>query len=106
MTSPPRPGIRIFRPLKSSSDLISWKSVAPDFRWDVSSTFSYITFDSCLRTSCNNFENAVPKCGYFDFDVSANNYERTGVVISDGESIIVNNNTTESLTAQVWGYEG
>ena len=90
----------------TTTDLINWKSVAPDFRWDVSSTFSYLTFDNCLRTSCNNFENVVPKCGYLDFEVSANNFERTGVVISDGESVVVNNNTTESLAAQVWGYEG
>ena len=82
------------------------KSVAPDFRWDVSSTFSYLTFDDCLKQVVIIFENVVPKCGYLDFDVSANNFERTGVVISDGESVIINNNTTESLAAQVWGYEG
>jgi hypothetical protein len=90
----------------TTEDLISWKSVAPDFAWSVSNTFKYETFDNCLRTSCNNFGTVVPKCGLFDFGVSANNYERTGVVISDGESIIVNNDTTEGLTAQVWGYEG
>lgn len=90
----------------TTDDLLSWNSVAPDFSWNVSSTFKYETFDNCLVSSCNNFNTVVPKCGLFDFDVSANNYERTGVVISDGESIIVNNNTTEGLTAQVWGYEG
>ena len=90
----------------TTTDLINWKSVAPDFRWDVSPTFAYLAFDNCLRTSCNNYDNAVPKCGYLDYEVSANNFERTGVVISDGESIVVNNNTTEGLTAQVWGYEG
>jgi hypothetical protein len=90
----------------TTEDLISWKSVAPDFTWTVSNTLKYETFDDCLRTSCNNFGAVVPKCGLFDFEVSANNYERTGVVISDGESIIVNNDTTEGLTAQVWGYEG
>ncbi len=90
----------------TTEDLISWKSVAPDFTWNVSTTFKYETFDNCLRTSCNNFNDVVPKCGYFDFGVSTNNYERTGVVISDGESVIVNNDTTEGLAAQVWGYEG
>ena len=90
----------------TTEDLINWKSVAPNFTWTVNNILKYETFDNCLRTSCNNFEAVVPKCGLFDFEVSANTYERTGVVISDGESIIVNNDTTEGLIAQVWGYEG
>ena len=90
----------------TTEDLLNWKSVAPDFRWDITNGLSYLTFDDCFRSSCNKFNDVVPKCGYFDFGVSANNYERTGVVISDGETIIVNNDTTEGLTAQVWGYEG
>ena len=36
-----------------------------------------------------------------------NQYERTGVVLSDGDKLFVKNHSgTETLNVQVWGYEG
>jgi hypothetical protein len=48
----------------------------------------------------------VDPSGMLDYKVSANNYERTGVVISNGDRINVNNNSDKCMSVQVWGYEG
>jgi len=91
----------------TTDDLLTWNNVGNTFSWNVSSECSLTVSASCIVSLCNSFSNVVPKCGYLDFDVSANNYERTGVVLSDGDSIYVNNCTANSaMTVQVWGYEG
>ena len=88
-------------------DLLTWTNVGSTFNWNVSTTCSLTANASCIVSLCNGFADAVPKCGYMDHDVSANNYERTGIVLSDGDSIYVNNCTgTAALAVQVWGYEG
>ena len=45
--------------------------------------------------------------GVLDYCVEMNQYERTGVVLSDGDKLFVKNHSgTETLNVQVWGYEG
>ena len=41
-----------------------------------------------------------------DYKLSANQYERTGVVLSDGDRVFVNNDADTCLSFQIWGYEG
>jgi hypothetical protein len=90
----------------TSTDLITWTSVAPDFSWRPTTRAKFETFDNCITRYNNVFPSTVPKCGYTDFGVSANNFERTGVVISAGENVTVDNDSSDALTVQVWGYEG
>lgn len=90
----------------TSEDLLTWTSVAPDFSWRATTRAKFEVFDNCITKYNNNFPTVVPKCGYTDFGVSANNFERTGVVISAGENVTVDNDSTDALTVQVWGYEG
>jgi len=90
----------------TSDDLLTWTSVAPDFSWRPTTRAKFEVFDNCVTKYNNNFPTVVPKCGYTDFGVSANNFERTGVVISAGENVTVDNDSTDALTVQVWGYEG
>ena len=90
----------------TSDDLLTWTSVAPDFSWRPTTRAKFETFDDCMTRYNNVFPSTVPKCGYTDFGVSANNFERTGVVISAGENVTVDNDSTDALTVQVWGYEG
>ena len=44
--------------------------------------------------------------GIIDYKLSVNQYERTGIVLSDGDRIMVNNDADVCLNFQVWGYEG
>lgn len=91
----------------TTDDLLNWTNIGSTFCWSVSTTCGLTANDSCIVSVCNAFASAVPKCNYMDFDVSANNYERTGVVLSDGDSLYVNNCTSSAaLAVQVWGYEG
>ena len=91
----------------TTDDLLTWTNSGSTFNWDVATTCSLTANASCIVSLCNDFADAVPKCGYMDHGVSANNYERTGIVLSDGDSIYVNNCTgTAGLAVQVWGYEG
>ena len=90
----------------TSDDLLTWTSVAPDFSWRPTTRAKFETFDNCMTRYNNVFPTVVPKCGYTDFGVTANNFERTGVVISAGENVTVDNDSTDALTVQVWGYEG
>ena len=91
----------------TTDDLLTWNNSGTTFNWNVATTCSLTANASCIVSLCNGFADAVPKCGYMDHGVSANNYERTGIVLSDGDSIYVNNCTgTAGLAVQVWGYEG
>jgi len=40
------------------------------------------------------------------YKLSVGQYERTGIVLSDGDRIMVNNNADIETSFQVWGYEG
>ena len=44
--------------------------------------------------------------GLIDLRVKTNQYERTGLVLSNGDRIMVNNDGTPKINVQVWGYEG
>ena len=44
--------------------------------------------------------------GLIDYCISANQYERNGIVLSNGDRVMINNNSDEKLNAQIWGYEG
>lgn len=93
-----------------SSDLINWTNSTCSYSQaltdDNSKFISNSSACDCLFTTCNCFFGNVSCSGLTDYKVSANNYERTGVVISDGESVVVNNNSCYTMNAQVWGYEG
>ena len=41
-----------------------------------------------------------------DYKLSVNQYERTGVVLSNGDRLMVNNNSDHKTTVQIWGFEG
>ena len=89
-----------------SSNLIDWSSVGTTYTLNKTNTQSYTAYPSCVQLATNNYEFCVPQCGYIDYQVSANNFERTGVVISNGDRVIVNNDSANGLAVQVWGYEG
>jgi hypothetical protein len=93
-----------------SKDLINWTnstcSYAQVFSSDNSKFICTSSTCNCIFATCNCFFGNVSCSGITDYKISANNYERTGVVISDGESVVVNNNSCYTMNSQVWGYEG
>lgn len=89
-----------------TDDLINWCSTVSNYTYPSSDTYQIASNPTCVVSCCNCFMANVDYSGMIDYKVSANNYERTGVVISDGDRINVNNNSSKCMSAQVWGYEG
>jgi len=91
----------------SSPNLIDWER-ATSLSSRVSNTLIYEVNSACtcIRSTCNCFMSNTDSSGIIDYKVSANNYERNGVVISNGDRVMVNNNSNKCLAVQVWGYEG
>jgi hypothetical protein len=91
-----------------TNDLVSWRPANTESNFDASygNQQAYQVFDTCVVGSQNLYSSNVPLDGILDLDVVANNYERTGIVISDGDSVIINNDSQNAISAQVWGYEG
>ena len=62
----------------------------------------------CRCTDC--FMSGFEREGLVELCLSFNQYERTGVVLSEGDRIYVKNNdemtTGKCISFQVWGYEG
>ena len=59
----------------------------------------------CKCTDC--FMAGFDRSGLMELCMSFNQYERTGLVISNADSIYVkSHNTTDCFNFQVWGYEG
>ena len=44
--------------------------------------------------------------GIIDYRFTGNQYERNGIVLSNGDRVMINNNSDEKVNAQIWGYEG
>ena len=61
---------------------------------------------ACIVDDCNCFFANIDCSGLIDYKLSMNQYERTGIVLSDGDRIMVNNNGDVKTSFQVWGYEG
>ena len=60
----------------------------------------------CIIASCNCFMANMDCSGLIDYRFSGNQYERNGIVLSNGDRVMINNNSDEKVNAQIWGYEG
>ena len=91
-----------------SNDLISWNRVTDCYSLTLSNVLTtFVTPDNaCIVDDCNCYFANVDCTGIIDWKLSVNQYERTGIVLSDGDRIMVNNDADVCLNFQVWGYEG
>ena len=91
-----------------TSDLISWTKVADPYSTKVSNVLTtFVSSDyACLVDDCNCYFANIDCTGIIDYKLSINQYERTGIVLSDGDRIMVQNDADVCLNFQVWGYEG
>ena len=97
----------------STANLHEWSLVQDSegtdpFRLKISNTLEIqsTTNFACIVTTCNCFMSNIDCSGLIDYFVSANQYERNGIVLSNGDRVMINNNSDEKLNAQIWGYEG
>ena len=104
-------GEKIFR----SCDLITWTDMdcyvcskvsnATQFQENPSNFSCYFSTDnSCYCYSRNSF-NELPCTGIYEYCVSANQLERSGLVLSNNDSLYINNESNTEAAAQVYGYE-
>ena len=97
----------------STADLWRWSitndssSVDP-FALKVNDTLTVKTTADCrcIITSCNCFMANMDCSGLIDYKFNANQYERNGIVLSNGDRVMINNNSDQKVNAQIWGYEG
>jgi hypothetical protein len=92
----------------TSTDLINWSNLPDPYSQRVSDILTTaVTSDyACIVDDCNCFFANIDCSGLIDYKLSMNQYERTGIVLSDGDRIMVNNNGDVKTSFQVWGYEG
>ena len=92
----------------TSNDLITWTNLPDPYSQRVSDILTTtVTADyACIVDDCNCFFANIDCSGLIDYKLSMNQYERTGIVLSDGDRIMVNNNGDVKTSFQVWGYEG
>ena len=90
----------------TSTDLVDWENTTTKLDYYESDTSQISSAPSCIYRYCNCYMSNIDYSGMIDYKISANNYERTGVVVSNGDKIFVNNNSRKCMSAQVWGYEG
>jgi hypothetical protein len=97
----------------STNNLREWSLVndstgTTPFKLKVNNTLSIngTTDCACIVTTCNCFMSNIDCSGLIDWCFSANQYERNGIVLSNGDRVMINNNSDEKVNAQIWGYEG
>ena len=97
----------------STANLHEWSLVQDSegtdpFKLKISNTLEIqsTTNFACIVTTCNCFMANMDCSGLIDYCISANQYERNGIVLSNGDRVMINNNSDEKLNAQIWGYEG
>ena len=62
--------------------------------------------DSCVVNYTDQFDENVPKGTIIDYGVRSNAYERSGIILSNGDAIVIKNDGDYPISAQVWGFEG
>ena len=65
-----------------------------------------ISCNTCILQICECFYNVISNSEYLDYRDNVNAVERTGLIVSDQDSIYVSNGSNQNVSVQVWGYEG
>ncbi len=91
-----------------TNDLISWSKISDPYSVKINNLLTRIVSSdyACIVDDCNCYFANIDCSGIIDYKLSVNQYERTGIVLSDGDRLMVNNDADVCLSFQVWGYEG
>ena len=85
------------------------------YQWDKEDNLSlnlsddvkvYKLNDSCIVNYTDQFDQNIDKAEIIDYSVDSNAYERSGLIISNGDRIVIKNDGDYPIAAQVWGFEG
>ena len=101
----------------NNCDTGSWDTFTTTdlYHWDRDANLSlnlsdevkvYKLDDGCVVNYTDQFDSNVPKCAIIDYGVSSNAYERSGLVVSNGDRLVIKNDGDYPISAQVWGFEG
>ena len=92
----------------TSPDLHQWASAGDPLVQKGNDTLTRSVTDDyrCVVEVCNCFFANMDCTGLIDYKVTANQYERTGVVLSNGDRVMINNNSDHKTNVQVWGFDG
>lgn len=92
----------------TTTDLWKWSLSTDPLVQKINNTLNRSVSDDyrCVIESCNCFFANMDCSGLLDYSVSANQYERTGVVLSNGDRVMVNNDGDIKTAVQIWGFEG
>ena len=91
-----------------TNNLYSWSLATDPFVQSVNNTLTRSITDDyrCVVEVCNCFFANMDCTGLIDYKVTANQYERNGIVLSNGDRVMINNNSDHRTTVQIWGFEG
>lgn len=101
----------------TSGDLISWTKTEVDgiiaTRTNIGNypsslcTVSTTTTGSGINDETNHYFNGtcLNGTGTLEFRADINRLERTGIVLSNGDNLYINNGGNSKLSVQVWGYD-
>lgn len=92
----------------STPDLHQWSLATDPFVQKVNDTLTRSVTDDyrCIVEVCNCFFANMDCSGLIDYRVSANQYERNGIVLSNGDRVMMNNNSDHKTSVNIWGFEG
>jgi len=91
-----------------TSDLVNWSKISDPYNQKMSNVLTtFVSSDyACIVDDCNCYFANIDCSGIIDYKLSVNQYERTGIVLSNNDRLMVNNDADVCLNFQVWGYEG
>lgn len=87
-------------------DLINWSTLCCCSAQLTPLCNSYSTDGNGIIKTTNNYFNCINCSGTLDYCVCLNQYTRTGVVVSNGDRLYMNNYGPSPIAVNVWGYEG
>jgi len=93
-----------------STDLVTWTAAATFYgsvNYTATQGVATITSNSGTVSATKTRIGVLGTDGILEQDLAMNQYERTGIVLSNGDRILVRNRgTTQTAVVQVMGYEG
>ena len=91
----------------TTPDFINWTEISSsNYYQEVYDADTVIASDGTATDKIVSNYTSLPDAGELEHDLSVNNYERTGLVISNGDKVYVKNNGLETgLAISAMGYE-
>ena len=89
-----------------TSDFENWTEISSSTNYEeiVSADVQVKSTGSVTNSTASNFD-TLPDAGLIEHQTSVNNYERTGLVMSNNDKLYVRNHSDTAIAVQAMGYE-